>query len=167
MMISFIHAQGLSDIPATTLSGVMLHGGWEMEGGGHHMQRTAINPWNWSLQFGFNQAELFEGSSRELVCSGQTAVDANGAPQHPGDMRAQLGLALDNLETVLGAAGMTPANLKKLNVYVTDMDAALENYDVLGAKLSRFGATPPMSLIGISRLAMPSLLVEIDATAAD
>ena len=82
-------------------------------------------------------------------------------------MRAQLALALDNLETVLAAAGMTPANLKKLNVYVTDMDAALENYDVLGAKLSRFGATPPMSLLGISRLAMPSLMVEIDATASD
>lgn len=131
------------------------------------MNRTAINPWDWSLKYGFNQAEVFEGPRRDLVCSGQTAVDAEGAPQHAGDMRAQMGLALDNLQTVLAAAGMTPANLTKLTVYVTDMDAALEHFDVLGARLAPFAVKPPMSLIGVSRLAEAQIMVEIDATAAD
>jgi len=39
---------------------------------------------------GFDQAELIEGHQRLLVCSGQDAVDADGKPQHPGDMAAQL-----------------------------------------------------------------------------
>ena len=61
------------------------------------MKRTPVNPWSWSLNFGFNQAELLEGHTRQLICAGQTAVDAEGNPQHPGDMAGQLGLALDNV----------------------------------------------------------------------
>ncbi len=129
------------------------------------MQRTIINPWTWSLKFGFNQAEILEGVTRELVCAGQTAVDADGNPQHPNDMRSQITLAFENLETVLAAAGMSPANLKRLTIYATDMDAALQNLDVLGAKLGRFGASPPMTMLGVSRLALPPLMVEIEATA--
>ena len=46
----------------------------------------------------------FEGHERQLVCSGQDAVDADGQPQHPGDTAAQLDLALNNPEAVLAAA---------------------------------------------------------------
>lgn len=55
------------------------------------MQRTSINPVSWSVDLGFDAAELIEGHQRQLLCSGQDAVDANGNPQHPGDMTAQLG----------------------------------------------------------------------------
>ena len=89
------------------------------------MERTAVNPWQWSMNFGFNQGELIEGASRTLFCSGQTSVDTNGAPQHPGDMAAQLSLALDNLEAVLRDAGMGLGNLVRLNFYTTDVDAYL------------------------------------------
>jgi enamine deaminase RidA (YjgF/YER057c/UK114 family) len=51
-----------------------------------------------------DQAELVEGHQRLLICSGQDAVDADGNPQHPGDMAAQLEHALGNLEAVLSAA---------------------------------------------------------------
>ena len=81
------------------------------------MKRTPVNPWSWSVGLGFNQAELVEGHRRELVCSGQTAVDADGNPQHPGDMAAQFDLALSNLEAVLAGADMTIANVVRLNVY--------------------------------------------------
>ena len=50
------------------------------------VRRTAVNPWDWSVQYSFNQAELVEGKSRDLICSGQTAVSADGEPQHVGDM---------------------------------------------------------------------------------
>lgn len=72
------------------------------------MERTAVNPWSWSVKLGFDQAQLIEGHQRLLICSGQDSVDADGNPQHPGDMAAQLELALDNLEAVLAAADMTP-----------------------------------------------------------
>lgn len=131
------------------------------------MKRTPVNPWPWSLQFGYNQAEIIEGASRQLVCAGQTSVDDQGAPQHPGDMRGQIGLALDNLETVLAGADMGLANIIRLNVYVTDVGEAMKAFDVLGARFGAAQATPPMTLVGVTELAIPGLMFEIEATAAD
>jgi enamine deaminase RidA (YjgF/YER057c/UK114 family) len=88
------------------------------------MERTAINPWSWSLKLGFDQAEHVEGHRRQLVCSGQDAVDTDGNPQHPGDMAAQIELAVDNLTAVLAEADMTLGNVVRLNVYTTDEHAS-------------------------------------------
>jgi enamine deaminase RidA (YjgF/YER057c/UK114 family) len=129
------------------------------------MKRTAVNPWQWSLSFGFNQAELVEGHTKELICAGQTAVDADGAPQHAGDMAAQLGLALDNVEAVLAGAGMTLANVVRLNMYTTDLDAFMQNAGVLAGRLGGAGVMPPGTLLGVTRLAFPDLMVELEATA--
>ena len=130
------------------------------------MHRTPINPWNWSLPLGYNQAEQIEGVTRQVICAGQTAVDANGAPQHPGDMRGQIGLALDNLEAVLTEAGMGLANVIRLGVYATDVDEALKNFDLLGMRFGPLNCAPPMTLLGVTRLAIPGLMFEIEATAA-
>ncbi|MEP4199251.1 MAG: RidA family protein [Aliishimia sp.] len=130
------------------------------------MERTAVNPWNWSLKLGYNQAEVIEGASRQVNCAGQTAVDGEGNPQHQGDMRAQISLALDNLEAVLKAAGMDLSNVTKLGVYATDVDEALKNFDLMGMRFGPDQVAPPMTLLGVTRLAIPGLLFEIDATAA-
>jgi enamine deaminase RidA (YjgF/YER057c/UK114 family) len=129
------------------------------------MQRTPVNPWPWSLGFAFNQAELIEGAHRLLVCSGQTATDAAGRPQHPGDMAAQLTMALDNLEAVLAAAGMALADVVRLGVFTTDVDRLLEHYQVVAERLEAAGVRPPSTLLGVARLAAPELLVELEATA--
>jgi enamine deaminase RidA (YjgF/YER057c/UK114 family) len=129
------------------------------------MQRTPVNPWPWSLGFAFNQAELIQGQRRLLVCSGQTATDAGGRPQHPGDMAAQLTMALDNLEAVLAAAGMTLADVVRLGVFTTDVDRLLEHYRVVAERLEAAGVRPPSTLLGVARLAAPELLVELEATA--
>lgn len=131
------------------------------------MKRTAVNPWSWSLNFGYNQAEMLVGATRHLVCAGQTSVDADGNPQHPGDMRSQIALALDNLEALLGAADMGLANVVRLNIYTTDVDEAMEHFDVLGTRFGPVGTAPPMTLLGVTRLAIPPLMFEIEATAAD
>lgn len=131
------------------------------------MRRTAINPWSWSVKFGFDQAQLVEGHRRELICSGQTAVDADGYPQHSGDIAAQLRLALDNVEAVLAEAGMTLADVVRLNVYTTDVDALLQHFGLLA---ERFGGTETRfasTLLGVTRLAVPELLVELEAIAVD
>lgn len=130
------------------------------------MQRTAVNPWDWSLKLGYNQAEIIAGTSRQLICAGQTAVDGEGNPQHPGNMRGQISLALDNLEAVLAAADMNLSNVVRLGVYATDVDEALKNFDLLGMRFGPMQCAPPMTLLGVTRLANPSLLFEIEATAA-
>ena len=131
------------------------------------MKRTPVNPWDWSMKWGYNQAELLEGQTRQLVCAGQTSCDAEGTPQHPGDMAAQLNAALDNLEAVLAGADMTLANIVRLNYYTTDVDTFLVNAGVLGERLGAAGVMPPGTLLGVSRLAFPDLLVELEATASD
>lgn len=129
------------------------------------MERKAINPWDWSLALGYNQAEVITGATRQVTIAGQTAVDGTGAPQHPGDMRAQIGLALDNLETVLETAGMDLSHITRLGVYATDVDAALKNFDLMGMRFGPKQSAPPMTLLGVQRLAIPGLLFEIEATA--
>ncbi len=131
------------------------------------MIRTPINPWPWSLKFGYNQAEILEKTNRQLICAGQTSVDAEGNPQHPDDMRKQIMLTMDNLEAVLNAADMDLANVTRVSIYTTDVDEAVKNFDVLGSRFGAFNAMPPMTLLGVSRLAILGLMFEIEASAAD
>lgn len=131
------------------------------------MERTAVNPWSWSVKLGFDQAQLVEGHRRQLICSGQDAVDADGIPQHPGDMAAQLGLALDNLEAVLAGADMTVADVVRLNIYTTDVDTLLEHISALTDRFGGAGERFATTLLGVPRLAAPDLLVALEATAMD
>ena len=131
------------------------------------MKREAINPWSWSIELGYNQAELIEGHRRELYLAGQTAMNGDGQPQHAGDMAAQINLTLDNMEAVLAAAGMSLSNIVRLNVFTTDVDAVFENYGIIAERLGAAGVAPPGSLLGVTRLAFPELLVELEATAVD
>jgi enamine deaminase RidA (YjgF/YER057c/UK114 family) len=128
------------------------------------MQRTPINPHSWTVNLGFDQAELIEGHQRMLLCSGQDAVDADGQPQHPGDMAAQLELALDNLEAILTAADMTLANIVRLNVYTTDVDAVIKQFQTLN---DRFGNNRyATSVLGVASLPA-QFLVMLEATAVE
>jgi enamine deaminase RidA (YjgF/YER057c/UK114 family) len=129
--------------------------------------RKAINPWTWSSKLGFDQAQLIEGHQRQLVCSGQDAVDADGNPQHPGDMAAQLELALDNLEAVVAAADMTLANVVRLNVYTTDVDELFKHWANLPGRFANSDGRFVTSVLGVTRLAAPQLLVLLEATAVD
>ena len=130
------------------------------------MERRIVNPWKWQDGLGFVQAHEVSGAQRVLLCAGQTSVDAEGHPVHPGDMRAQVTLALDNLETVLREAGLTLADVVRLNYYTTDVEALFGAWDVVMERLAKAGCRPASTLLGVTRLAFPELLVEIEATAA-
>lgn len=129
------------------------------------MSRRVINPWDWQEPFAYVQAVEIVGAGRTVFCAGQTSVDGDGNPVHVGDLRAQLGQALDNLETVLAEAGLDLSHLVRLNIYTTDVEATFAAYDVLGARLREAGSRQAGTLLGVSRLALPALLVELEATA--
>ncbi|MDI6104243.1 RidA family protein [Actinoplanes sp. NEAU-A12] len=129
------------------------------------MDRSAVNPWTWSAALGYNQGEVVSGHTRTLYCAGQTAMSADGKPQHAGDMAAQVALSLDNLEAVLGEAGMSLADLVRLTVYTTDVDRIFEHYGVLASRLGAAGAAPATTMLGVTRLAIPDLMVELEGTA--
>jgi enamine deaminase RidA (YjgF/YER057c/UK114 family) len=130
------------------------------------MERRVINPWAGQDKYeGFAQAVEISGASRTLMCSGQIAVDADGHPVHAGDMRAQLKLALDNLETVLRQAGFTLSDVVRMNFYTTEFDAFLKESRLLTARLVEAGCRPVLTGVGVTRLAFRELMVEIEATA--
>ncbi|WP_097986226.1 RidA family protein [Streptomyces sp. f150] len=129
------------------------------------MERTAVNPVTWSVDLGFNQGELVSGQSRTLYIAGQTATGEDGKPQHDGDMAAQLALSVDNLEAVLSEAGMSLANLVRLNVYTTDVDLLFQHYGALAGRLGAAGVAPASTMLGVTRLAIPGLMVELEGTA--
>jgi enamine deaminase RidA (YjgF/YER057c/UK114 family) len=129
------------------------------------MAHDEINPWEWSKGFGFSQAIKLTGPQEWMVCSGQTAMGADGSLPASADMGEQVRTALDNVVTVLAAGGLTPGNIVKSTIYTTDVDACI---GVLAAEAQRIlgSSLPASTLIGVSRLAFPELMVEIEVLAA-
>jgi enamine deaminase RidA (YjgF/YER057c/UK114 family) len=82
-------------------------------------------------------------------------------------MGAQLQLALDNLEAVLADADMTLANVVRLNVYTTDVDELFKHWGSLPTRFENSQGGWVTSVLGVSRLAAPPLLVLLEATAVD
>lgn len=129
------------------------------------MKRTPLNPW--TFPEGMDQGLALDEVRRLVFVSGQCAVDAEGRSMHPGDMDAQVQAALDNVETVLRAAGLGLGDIVRMNTYVTDMSAFLEAAaEAMSVRLEAHDLRPPGVLAGVVELGRPDLLVEIEAIAA-
>lgn len=130
------------------------------------MERRIINPWPWSANFGFQQAVETTNATKTLYCAGQTAANAAGDLQAPGDMGRQLLLAWENLETLLRESGYTAADVTRLTIYVTDVDQFMAAYGPLAERMASLGVQTSMTLLGVPRLAFAGQVCEIEATAA-
>ena len=129
------------------------------------MEQRVINPWPWQDQYGFVQATEISGVQKMLLLAGQAATDAAGNPVGKGDMAAQVRQSVDNLETVLSKAEYHLRNVVRLTVYTTDVDGLLPHWGLIVTKLKDAGARFSCTLVGVTRLAYPELMVEIEATA--
>ena len=98
-----------------------------------------------------------------VYTSGQVAMDSDGNVVGEGDMKAQARRALENVQSVLEAAGASMGDVVKVTVYVTDISRLGETHEVRG----EFFPDPPPASTGIkvSALAFPGLLIEIEAIA--
>jgi enamine deaminase RidA (YjgF/YER057c/UK114 family) len=129
------------------------------------VERNVINPWSWQDQYGYVQANAVSGGSQVIHCAGQASVDGDGNPIHEGDMAAQVDQSLNNLATVLEQAGGTLADVVRLNYYVTDIEAFFGAMETVGPRLAGENCRPASTLLAVAGLALPPLLVEIEATA--
>jgi enamine deaminase RidA (YjgF/YER057c/UK114 family) len=129
------------------------------------MQVRPINAQTWLGAFNINQAIEVTAGQRVLYVSGQTSNDANGAPMHPGDLVAQFKLAWKNLVEVLAAADMKPGNIVRLNLYTTDPEGFMAKANELVPMFANAGCKPVSTLLGVTRLFEPSIMIEIEATA--
>jgi len=109
----------------------------------------------------YSQCVLVTGEAKRLVISGQVGIQPDGTILD--DPEAQVGQVFANIGAILKAHGMTPANLVKTTVFLTD--AAL--LGALRAKRSAFmqGHTPASTLLIVAGLADPRFKVEVEAEA--
>jgi enamine deaminase RidA (YjgF/YER057c/UK114 family) len=78
-------------------------------------------------------------------------------------MRVQVARTMDNLDTVLREAGMGLSDVVRLNYYTTDVDAFFGAMEVVAARME--GNRPSSTLLGVTRLTFPEMLLKIEATA--
>lgn len=110
----------------------------------------------------FNIAQAYRAGDF-IFLSGQAALDVDGNIVGEGDFEAQAVQAFENLRAVLAVAGAGMDKLIKVNIYVTDMT----HFETVVAMRQRY-FTPPWpadTLVEVSALALPQLMIEIEGIA--
>jgi enamine deaminase RidA (YjgF/YER057c/UK114 family) len=109
------------------------------------------------------------GYSRALVVgdtcwvSGTTDAGPGGVSRNPGDVSAQARAVLAIIEGALAEGGFALADVVRTRMYVTDISAS---GPVLAVHGEVFGAIrPAATMVEVSGLMDPSLLIEIEAEA--
>ena len=108
--------------------------------------------------------------SRTVFVAGQVAWDADGGRVGEGDLAAQVEQCYLNVATALAAVGATFDDVARLTVYLVDLtpDKLPLFVEGVARATARLGTTtplPPVTGIGVTALAEPGLLVEVEATA--
>jgi enamine deaminase RidA (YjgF/YER057c/UK114 family) len=100
--------------------------------------------------------------SRLVFCSGQLGIAADETI--PEDARAQADLCFANIAAILAEAGMTLADIIRINAYVTDR-AHMQGY--MQSRDAHVGSPPPAStLVIVSGFTKPEFKIEIEVVAA-
>ena len=95
--------------------------------------------------------------------SGTTGTDPSGKVLAPGDMYAQTKQTIRNIENALKRLGLGLEHVVRTRIYVTQIDRWEE---VAKAHVEFFGEVhPATSMVEVSRLIDPEMLVEIEAEA--
>ena len=113
----------------------------------------------------FTQVVAATGT-KTIYISGQVSWDVEGGTVGEGDFAAQARKAYENLAVALEAAGATPADVAKTNVYIVNYEPSMGRALNNARKAVFEGATAPAStLIGVQALAAPEFMIEIEAIA--
>jgi 2-iminobutanoate/2-iminopropanoate deaminase len=115
----------------------------------------------------FSEAVTVTGPGKMIFLAGVGAEDENGAPGtilHKGDFGAQCKYAYDKIKRLLEKHGATLADVAKMVSYLTDVRY---QPDYGKCRVEAFGNNPlpAHTLLTISQLAWPGMIVEIDVTA--
>jgi enamine deaminase RidA (YjgF/YER057c/UK114 family) len=114
---------------------------------------------------GYSHVVEVIGPGRVVYFAGQLGLDLDGnVVGAPGDFRAQVTQAFENLKIALDAAGARFEHVVKITNYLTDMSHLPVLLEVRDAYLN-VDAPPASTTIQISKFARPGALFEIEAVA--
>ena len=123
-----------------------------------------INPNTLAHQTGYSYVVEHTGPGRTVYIAGQLGLDMeNRIVGAPGDFRAQATKAIENLKAALAAVGADLSDVVKITNFLTDMSHIGIYREVRDQffKMPR----PASTAVGISQLARPGALFEIEAIA--
>lgn len=114
----------------------------------------------WEPLVGYSRAVRV---GEHVYVAGTTGLDANGDLVGPGDAAAQTRQTLANIAAALEQAGARLEDVVRTRIYVTNID----DWEAVGrAHGAMFGTIrPACTMVEVSRLIQPDMLVEIEAEA--
>ena len=118
-----------------------------------------------SVEYGFSHATLDEATGT-LHLSGQVAWDKDYSVVGGSDVGLQARQALANIRDVLASQGVGPEAVLRLRTFIVNYDISM--LAAIGPELGGFyGDVLPAAntIVGVSALAMPEFLIEIEAIA--
>ena len=130
------------------------------------MKRENLNPTTLSPPRSYSQVTVIS-SARQVHVSGQIALNTAGEVIGKGDLAAQVEQVYINLGHALAAAGANLADVFKIVTYVVDLTP--DKVPVIRAARAKFlgdGPFPASTMVGVTALVHPDLLIEIEAIAA-
>jgi len=130
------------------------------------MKREIVNPATLSRPGNYSHIAIVQ-SARQVHISGQIAFNAAGELVGKGDLAAQTEQVYNNLGHALAAVGATPDNLVKVVTYVVGITPdKVATIRAARAKFFSGGPFPAATMIGVTGLVDPDLLLEVEAIAA-
>jgi 2-iminobutanoate/2-iminopropanoate deaminase len=124
-----------------------------------------LNPEALSKPPGYTHVVEVTAPGRIVYIAGQLGLDRSGKlVGAPGDFRAQVEQAFENLKSALAATGATLADVVKINSYLTDIAHAATFREARKKYLNQ-SAPPASTLVAISELAVEGAMFEIEAVA--
>ncbi|HEX7784839.1 MAG TPA: RidA family protein [Methylomirabilota bacterium] len=118
--------------------------------------------------FGMYSHGMVAPGGELVVVAGQVAADRAGKLVGPGDVVAQTKQAFENVRAVLEAAGSSMRQVVRFQTFLThaaDIDRFMQAREDVFPRYFPDGVYPPNTILVVSRLVLPELLVEIEAMA--
>ncbi|MGH7315014.1 MAG: RidA family protein [Candidatus Rokuibacteriota bacterium] len=130
---------------------------------------TVVKPKRFGAPLGMYSHGMVAPGGEIVVVAGQVGIGIGaGGPVAGGDVGAQTKQALENVRAVVEAAGCTMADIVRLQTFLThaeDIPGFMAAREEVFPRYFPNGVYPPNTLLVVTRLVRPELLVEIEAMA--